>query len=82
MRSGVSAKTGNPWYSLVLESPESEQVDVTVPAELQADVMNAQLRKGELIDCVVLAVSSQNYSYIRLVSIARVYDDAPAAVDF
>lgn len=75
LRSGVSTKTGQPWYSLVLESPTAaEQVDVSIPAELQADVLNLGLVKGDTFSCRVLAVSSKDFSFVRLVQVLHVVD--------
>lgn len=74
LRSGVSTKTGQMWYSLVLESPAAEQVDVSIPADLQGDVLSAGLVKGDSVSCVVLAVSGKEYSFVRLVRITRVID--------
>lgn len=74
LRTGVSSKTGQSWYSIVLESPAAEQVDVSVPNELQGDVLSLGLVKGDTVSCVVLAVSSKDYSFVRLVRISRVVD--------
>lgn len=74
LRSGVSSKSGQNWYSLVLESPTAEQVDVSVPAELQGDVLSAGLVKGDHVSCAVTAVSSKDYSFVRLIRINRVID--------
>lgn len=74
LRSGTSSKTGQPWYSLVLESPTAEQVDVSIPVELQGDVLGAGLVKGDHVSCYVTAVSSKDYSFVRLSRIARIVD--------
>lgn len=75
LRSGVSTKTNQPWYSLVLESPTAaEQVDVSIPTELQGEVLSLGLVKGDAFSCRVLAVSSKDYSYVRLVQVLRVVD--------
>lgn len=76
--SGVSEKTGNTWVSLVLESPaDAAQVEVSVPAELQGSVMGLGLRKGDEIDAHVVAVSSQRYSFVRLLEVpTRTLDGA------
>lgn len=48
MRSGLSSKTNNTWMSLLFEDEEQSQLNVSVPGDMQADVMNLQLRKGDL----------------------------------
>lgn len=69
-RSGKSDKTGQPWLSLILESPEdSSQIDVSVPVDLQADVYQLGLRKGDLLNVPVLAVSAKDYSFVRMANV-------------
>lgn len=74
LRSGVSSKSGQNWYSMVLESPSAEQVDVSVPTDLQGSVLSAGLIKGDHVTCSVIAVSSKDYSFVRLVQIVRIVD--------
>lgn len=59
------------WMSLILESPEeSEQIEVNVPQDLQADVYSLGLRKGQMLSIEVQAAcgrtrEGRNYDYIR-----------------
>lgn len=73
-RSGTGS-SGNPWFSLVLESPDdSRQLDVSVPNDLQGEVMGLGLHKGDKITLEVIAVSSEKYSFVRLVKVVGVVD--------
>lgn len=73
-RSGTGSN-GNTWFSLILESPEdSRQLDVSVPSDLQGEIMNMGLRKGDVLTLDVVAVSSEKYSFVRLVQITSVVD--------
>lgn len=71
MRSGQGAN-GRTWMSIICEEggQDPNQLDVSVPADMQADVMNLGLRKGDLLDMVVLAVAGssggRSYDYVQL----------------
>lgn len=78
-QSGVSAKTGKSWLSLVLESEDSRQVSVSVPADLRARVDSLGLCKGMLVDCRVRAVAGKDNSYVMLLDVPVL---AGSAVDY
>lgn len=67
IRSGVGKESGKPWMSLVLEDENSNQVDVSVPQELQGDVYGLGLRKGDIVNLLIRAVArNDGNSYIQL----------------
>lgn len=73
-RSGTSSN-GNAWFSLILENPDdARQIDVSVPSEMQGEIMNLGLRKGDVLTLDVVAVSSDKYSFVRLVKVSGVVD--------
>lgn len=83
LSSGVSSKTNMPWLSLKLESPDdASQVEVGVPSELQPSVHSLGLRKGDVLNCRVLAVSSKDYSFIRLLDVPVVLSDSDDDITF
>ena len=64
-----------PWLSLVLENTEdARQIDVSVPKDMQADVNNLGLKKGDILSLDVVAYAGADYSRIRLVQITGVVD--------
>lgn len=71
MRSGQGSN-GRTWMSIIVEEggQDPNQLDVSVPAEMQADVMNLGLRKGDLLDMRVLAVAGssggKSYDFVQL----------------
>ena len=70
LRTGFSAKTNRSWMSIILESPDdARQLDVSVPDDLQADIYNADLQKGDVLAVPVVAVAAQNYNFVRLTSV-------------
>lgn len=67
MVTGVSAKTGRQWMSLRLEDEQAEQIEISVPSEMQGDVFNMSLNKGDLIEVSFVAVARSNgNSYVML----------------
>lgn len=70
LRSGVGKASGKPWMSLVLEDQASNQLDVSVPSDLQGDVYGLGLRKGDMITLAVRAVArNDGNSYIQLLAL-------------
>lgn len=79
MRSGVSLKTDKPWLSLLFEDMEQSQLNVSVPAEMIADVNNLQLRKGDMCAIKMRASArADGNSYLMLQDISIVDDDGVA----
>lgn len=80
-RSGVGQTSGRPWMMLVLEDGEAQQIEVSVPADMQSDVSSLGLRKGDVCIVAVRAVArratkdNQDNSYIQLAAIPEVYED-------
>lgn len=76
LRSGVSSNTGKSWMTMILEEPEggARQMSVSVPEDMQADIFNLGLRKGDFISCEVLGRVTDNYQFIQLVSIPELYE--------
>lgn len=77
IRTGVSQKTGKPWASLVLEDGSANQIEVSVPQDMQSDVYNMQLRKGDFVTCRVNAAArNDGSSWIRLLALPELeYED-------
>lgn len=57
MQSGVGKESGKPWMSLVCEDNDARQVQLTVPQDMQSEIYNLGLRKGDMISVHVLAVA-------------------------
>lgn len=67
VQSGVSAKTNKPWMSLILEKADNaQQLNVSVPVELQGNIAGLGLKKGDVVSCPVAAVATQKYSFVSL----------------
>lgn len=63
------------WMSIVLENPEdARQVDISVPKDMQSDVYNLSLTKGDVLTLEVVAYAGADYSRVRLVEIVSVVD--------
>lgn len=63
------------WMSIVLENPEdARQVDISVPQDMQSDVYNLHLAKGDVLELNVVAYAGADYSRVRLVEIVGVVD--------
>ena len=81
VRSGVGRDSGKPWMSLVLEDSEAQQIQVSVPGDMQQDVASLGLRKGDQLLVAVRAVAARatqqnmDNSYIQLQAIPEVYED-------
>lgn len=77
IRSGVGKESGKPWMSLVLEDDSSNQVDVSVPQDLQGDVYGLGLRKGDIVNLLIRAVArNDGNSYVQLRAIPEKVDDS------
>lgn len=76
VQEGVSSKTGKPWMSLVFEGENARQLDVSVPEELQGNVRGMGLSKGLVMDLRVRAVAGATYSFVRLLELPELHDDA------
>lgn len=75
VRSGVGRESQKTWMSLVVEDDNANQIDISVPMELQSDVYGLGLRKGDLIDLDVRAVArNDGNSYIQLLATPDVCD--------
>lgn len=73
MRTG-EGKNGT-WMSLVFETPkEARQIDISVSKELQSDVYNLQLSKGDKVDMLVTAYAGNEYSRVSLQQITGIVD--------
>lgn len=63
------------WMSLVLEDPEeARQIDVSVPRDMQEDVSDLQLKKGDVLDLVIRAYAGTEYSRLSLIRIVHAVD--------
>lgn len=76
LRSGVSQSSGNAWMQLVLEEPEggARQMTISVPQDMQGEVYNLGLRKGDYVTCQVLGRVTDNYQFIQLEALPELYD--------
>lgn len=64
------------WMHLVVEHPETcDQSRVSVPGDMQEQVLSLGLSKGDMLDLIVMAEGGNQYSRLRLVKILRVYDE-------
>lgn len=79
-RSGLSTKTGKRWMSLVLEDLDSNQIECSVPEDMQSDVLGLHLTRGDMCAVTLLAVArADGNSYIQLTALPTVLDEE---VDF
>ena len=77
IQSGRSAKSGNNWMSLVFENPDAEQLNVSVPSEMQADVYSLGLRKGDVCMISVRAVAmADGNSFVQLTALPELMDES------
>lgn len=75
LRSGVGKESGKPWMSLVLEDEGANQIDISVPADMQGDVYGLGLRKGDMITLSARAVArNDGNSYIQLLALPELCD--------
>jgi hypothetical protein len=73
MRTGTGANGA--WMSLVFENPEdARQIDVSVPQDMQSDIYNLGLTKGDIVSLDINAYAGVEYSRIRLIKITSVVD--------
>lgn len=62
------------WLSLILEDTKTRQVDVSVPSDLQEEVLAMHLSKGDYVSCDAVAYAGAEYSRIRLVRVTEHFD--------
>lgn len=63
------------WMSLVLEDPdEARQLDVSVPQDLQRDVRDLSLKKGDVLSLDIRAFAGPEYSRVSLVQVTGIVD--------
>ena len=75
MRGGNGEK--GPWLALILEDEHTNQLNVSVPRDMQADVHSLGLAKGDLLVVQLRAVAMANgNSYIQLTALPELMDVA------
>ena len=78
-RSGTS-KQGNVWMTLVFEDLDSNQIEASVPADLQSEVYSLGLHRGDSCSVKIRAVArADGNSYVQLLELPRLVD---GEVDF
>lgn len=76
MQTGVSSQTGKPWMSLVFEDADTNQVSVSVPQDMQGDVYNVGLQKGDYCAVGIRAVARvDGNSYIQLSAVPEILEE-------
>lgn len=64
------------WMSLVWEDEKASQIETSVPAEMQADVMGLGLTKGDRCVISIRAVArTDGNSYIQLLALPELMDE-------
>lgn len=72
---GVSSQSGKPWMSLVFEDKEANQIQASVPNDMQGDVYGLGLRKGDMCVIAVRAVArNDGNSYVQLTALPEIYE--------
>lgn len=67
MRTGVSASSGRQWMSVMFEDEDAQQLSISVPNDLIADVYQLGLRKGDSCNIAFRAVArADGNSYLML----------------
>lgn len=78
-RSGTS-KQGNVWMTLVFEDSDCNQVEASVPADLQSEVYSLGLQRGDACNISIRAVArADGNSYVQLLKLPTLVD---LGVDF
>lgn len=78
-RSGTSSK-GNVWMTLVFEDFDSNQIEASVPADIQSEIYSLGLQRGDMCSVRIRAVArADGNSYIQLLEKPTPID---AGVDF
>ena len=73
---GYSERSKRNWLTLIWEDQEFNQLQTSVPAEMQNDVREMSLRKGERCEIAILAVATADgNSYVQLRALPEVYDE-------
>lgn len=74
-QSGISSQTGKPWMSAIFEDGDCNQINVSVPAELQGSFYSFGLAKGDVCDVKIRAVArADGNSYITLQELPEMAD--------
>lgn len=75
MRTGTGNKSGRPWMMLVLEDGDAQQVELSVPADMQGDVYSLGLMRGDEVYCAVRAVArNDGNAYVQLLALPEIYE--------
>ena len=75
-RAGKSQSTGNPWMSLVFEDIDAQQIECSVPQDMQGDVMSLGLRRGDVCNIAIRAVArADGSSYIQLRAVPEILEE-------
>lgn len=75
MREGISQKTNRRWVSLILEDDEANQIEVGVPNDMQRDIVELGLFKGDMLSVSVVAVATADgNSYVQLRAFPELVD--------
>lgn len=76
---GGKLDDGTEWHKLILESPDTKQLRVTVGLDLWDDVRSMGLRKGDVLVMPVQVASGmyqgKHYDRVRLNDLPQVLDD-------
>lgn len=64
------------WVSLVFEDRECNQISCSVPGNMQADVDDLHLQKGDICDIAIRAVArADGNSYVQLRAIPNLHEE-------
>lgn len=76
LRTGVGRESGRTWMSLVVEDANSQQVEISVPADLQSDIYALHLVKGDFINVSIRATArNDGQSYVQLIAIPELCEE-------
>lgn len=69
-KSGTGQTSGKPWMSLVFEDYDANQIECSVPQDMQGDVFSMELKRGDLCNIAIRAVArADGNSYVQLVAL-------------
>lgn len=75
-RAGKSQSTGNLWMSLVFEDMDAQQIECSVPQDMQGDVYSLGLCRGDVCNIAIRAVArADGNSYIQLRAVPEVLEE-------
>lgn len=82
-QSGFSEKSQRDWLTLIFEDDECDQIQASVPANMQNDVREMHLSKGDHCAISILAVATNSgNSYVQLTALPELLEEDEQGMGF